>query len=82
MKQTITSTNGAFSDLPLDNVKELLPFIDKSLINKNKNVLEKINLMIQGNPVIYGTGGLHHSCSGKYVSDNQRVILDIDVGFA
>ena len=79
-KQIITSTNGAFSNLPLDNVKELLPFVDKTMINKRTKTLEKINILIQGNPVIYGTGGLHHSCSGKYVSDNQWVILDVDVG--
>ena len=80
LKQVITSTSGAFSDLPLDQIEELLPFVDKKLINKRTKTLEKINLLIQGNPVIYGTGGLHHSCSGKYVSDNQWVILDIDVG--
>ena len=82
MDQTISSTSGAFSDLKLDKVKELLPYIDKSLIKKTDNTLEKINLMVQGNPVIYGTGGLHHSCSGKYVSNDEWIILDIDVGFA
>lgn len=71
MNQTITSTSGAFSDLSLFDVVEILPYIDKSLINKRTNTLEKINIMVQGNPVIYGTGGLHHSCSGKYISDDQ-----------
>ena len=80
MDQTISSTSGAFSDLKLDKVKELLPYIDKSLIKKTDNTLEKINLMVQGNPVIYGTGGLHHSCSGKYESNDEWIILDIDVG--
>ena len=81
--QTITSTKGAFSDLPLSKVTELLPYVDKSLISgKTEKTLDNINIMVQGNPVIYGTGGLHHSCSGKYVSDNQWIILDIDVGFA
>jgi hypothetical protein len=38
--------------------------------------------MVQGNPIIYGTGGLHHSCSGKYESNDEMCILDIDVGLA
>ena len=80
--RTITSTKGAFSDLPLSEVEELLPYVDPTLISgKNSDKrLDNINILVQGNPIIYGTGGLHHSRSGKYESNESMIILDIDVG--
>ena len=84
LTRTISGTKGAFSDLPLSEVSELLPYVDKTLISgKGKDrTLKNINIMVQGNPIIYGTGGLHHSCSGKYESNDEMCILDIDVGLA
>ena len=80
--RTITSTKGAFSDLPLSEVEELLPYVDPTLISgkNNDKRLDNINILVQGNPIIYGTGGLHHSRSGKYESNESMIILDIDVG--
>ena len=83
MSKTITSTKGAFSKIPIDQIQSLLPYIDRSLITsnpKNGTTLDNLNILIQDNPIIYGTGGLHHSRKGVYYSDNEWVILDIDVG--
>ena len=84
LSRTITSTKGAFSELPLSEVTELLPYVDKTLIaGKGRDrTLKNINIMVQGNPIIYGTGGLHHSRSGKYEANEEMCILDIDVGLA
>lgn len=81
-KRVITTTKGAFSELPISEVTELLPYIDKTLIS-GKGIdkkLKNVNIMVQGNPIIYGTGGLHHSRSGKYEANDEMTILDIDVG--
>ena len=82
LTRTITGTKGVFSDLPLSEVTELLPYVDKTLISGKgaDKTLKNINLLVQGNPIIYGVGGLHHSRSGKYESNEEMTILDIDVG--
>lgn len=84
LTRTITGTKGVFSDLPLSEVTELLPYVDKTLISGKgaDKTLKNINLLVQGNPIIYGVGGLHHSRSGKYESNEEMTILDIDVGLA
>ena len=86
-KQVLTTTKDAFSNLPIDKVKELEPYMDPSLIRFKKQkdgtkekIVENINLYIQDHPVIYGTGGLHHSVCKKYVADDEHMILDVDVG--
>lgn len=84
LQQTITSTKGAFTKIPLSRVELLLDHVDKSLIGKDGKTGEKfllnLNIMTPFGPIIYGTGGLHHSQSGVYRADLQHVILDIDVG--
>lgn len=86
LQQTITSTKGAFTKIPLSRVNLIVDYVDKSLIGKDGKTGEKFLLNLNINtpfgPIIYGTGGLHHSQSGVYRSDKDYLILDIDVGFA
>lgn len=81
--QIITGTNGSFSDLTLDKVESLLPYVDSSTISSNREGekrLDNINIKIQDSYIVYGTGGAHQSLCGKFVADDEWTILDIDVG--
>ena len=86
LNQTITSTKGAFTDIPISKITDILDYVDKSLIKidtKQKvKVISNLNIATPWGPIIYGTGGLHHSQSGVYKADDKWMILDIDVGFA
>ena len=81
-QQKITSTKGAFSDLPITKVKSLLPFMQISSLERDKGIISNINLKVQDLVIDYGTGGLHASLCGVFCADDNYVILDVDVGFA
>lgn len=78
--QKITSTKGAFSDLPLKRVTDLLPYMYVSNLEKKKGIVSNINLKVQDLVIDYGTGGLHASLCGVFCADENYVILDVDVG--
>lgn len=86
LNQTITSTKGAFTDIPVSKITSILDYVDKSLIKmdtkQKTKVISNLNISTPWGPIIYGTGGLHHSQSGVYKVDDEWMILDIDVGFA
>jgi len=85
--KTIYSTSGGLSDIPYDEVGELEKYVYPGSIcirkrkgERPKKVLENLNLRIQDMRLDYGTGGIHGSLCGKFISDNEWCILDIDVG--
>jgi len=46
----------------------------------NWNISEKLNVMVEGNKFVYGTGGVHMSTTpGLYQSDEDHVIVTADV---
>lgn len=75
--KTIYNTKGQFSELPLDQVQELLPYCNPKLKNKK---LKNLNIIIDGFQFDFGTGGIHGALrSGIWTEDKDNEIILIDV---
>jgi len=78
--QVIDKTKGFFVNLPLLKVKSILPYVDPLSINSKKELLKNLNIKYKGITYVYGLGGIHASIEpGIYTSDDEYMILDIDV---
>ena len=78
--QKITQTKGFFKALPLKSVGKLVKHQLSSNIDKKKAQLKKLSLYYNGIQIDYGLGGLHASQPpGIYSSDEEHVIIDVDV---
>lgn len=54
--KTITDTKGQFYEIPLDEVKDLLPYCNNTL---KKGKLKQLNIIYKNFQFDFGTGGLH-----------------------
>ena len=77
-------TKGFFSQIPISEVKELVPYFNGNYVkynaNKRTTTVKKLHVLFKGLQYDYGTGGLH-ACikSGIYEADKNYMIVDIDV---
>jgi len=85
-KQVINQIKGAFTELPLDKVKDLLPYCNNKTVKGKLKTLNiyHINDKIVPKPQLleidFGLGGLHASAdTGIYEKTDKIKILDIDV---
>lgn len=83
--QTIEELSGAFNKIPFDKIKCLEGYYkpDKTtavLGNERIDVQRSLNIDFKGCVIQYGVGGAHACIDpGIYISDDENVILDLDV---
>lgn len=78
--RVLKDTKKAFSELPLEDVQLLNPYINLEKKNMVKGKVKILNVVFNGFQYNFGLGGIHGSIeSGVYLSDDEFVILDVDV---
>ena len=76
-KKVITQTKGQFTEIPLEDVQEILPYMDRTL---KKGKIKRLNLIYKGFQFDFGTGGIHGiSHPGVFKSDEDNMIVLVDV---
>lgn len=79
-QKIITETKKTFSEIPFDQLEELLPYMNSSKKNTVKGKIKTLNVIHKGFQYDFGTGGIHGSIqAGVYESTNDWLIWDIDV---
>lgn len=80
MNKTITETKKVFSELPMEEIESLKPYINLDKKNIVKGKVKTLNIVYNGFRYDFGTGGIHGSIeSGVYQEDDEWTIIDIDV---
>ncbi|MDB4461486.1 hypothetical protein N9043_00900 [bacterium] len=80
-EQVIFDTNGVFSDLPIDTVKNLLDYTNPENIkvSKGEKVMKKLSIHYDGVDFDFGMGGIHASEKEFYVKKGDGYkIIDVD----
>lgn len=78
--RVLTDTKKAFSELPLEDIQLLNPFINLEKKNIVKGKVKVLNVVFNDFQYNFGLGGIHGSIqSGVYESNDEWVIWDIDV---
>jgi len=76
-RQRVYYTKGFFTRLKHENVKELLPYMNKKL---EKGLIKNLNVIHNGFQYDIGTGGLHGCIkAGVHVETEEECIIDYDV---
>jgi hypothetical protein len=71
---------GFFSDIKLDKVKSILPYVNTNAINKRQNTLDNLSIIFEEFQYDFGVGGIHGCIkSGIYDASDDYMIIDIDV---
>lgn len=84
-EQIISELNGAFTNLKPERLKSLYPYyvVDEVTTTKNGEKIKlqrNVNVLFKEERYDFGTGGAHASTTTDiYKSDDDRVIIDLDV---
>ena len=78
-QKTITETKGQFSNIPIEEVREILPFTNGKLAKKG-TVLSKLNIVYKNLQYDFGSGGLHAAVgNGIWEAQGNHMLVLVDV---
>lgn len=78
-KSIITDTKKVFADIRPTVKLNKYCSKHKDYFNHKTNTLKKLNVFYKGMQYVYGTGGIHGSLVGTFRSDDNYLIIDLDV---
>ena len=74
----VKETKGSLTNLPFQAMDSYFGEGNYT-VKKTKGKQENLNVIFDGITYVLGTGGLHASSQGEFVSDDEWMIVDVDV---
>lgn len=78
-RSVIKDTKQTFKNIQPDPALYQYCSKHKDYFDHKSNLLKKLNVVYNGLIYVYGTGGIHGSRIGLFKSDNEHMIIDVDV---